>query len=272
MSKKGVRHSAIAFVMVMVCMLGVLYKPIIVQAERKDVDSIVYLTENSSVISSIWSCANGVAGKEILVYTGGDGLLSFSNKNYTSLTVDAREDFMETALLLTKESGLGSQIKNKMYNFIAEQDSTTSASVKLLRSDASTDFVKAASWFKPFGSVAGTLLGILALFIFMFVGLSIVFDIAYLVLPGFKVVVEKGESKRPRWISREAYSSAKDSEESISRSNGFKGSLGLYFKRRVPSIILMSIALSYLISGQIYDLIAFFIDSFSWVFDMSNWR
>lgn len=267
MNRVGIKRSVFSFIIIITCMLGVLYKPITVQAGREDVDSVTYIAENVPEVLSICSRANAVVGKEILVYTGNDGLLSFSNKTYTALTVDERRDFMESALLMTKESGLGSQIKNKVYNFIAEQDSTTSASVKLLRSDASTDFVKAAAIFKPFGSIVGVILGVLSLFIFMFIGLSILFDVAYLVLPGFKMVLEKGENKRPRWVSREAYASAKDSEESINSSEGFKGSMTLYFKRRIPSIVLMSVALGYLISGQIYDLIVFFIDSFSWIFE-----
>lgn len=266
MARVNIRNKLIAIMLTIIYVIGVL-NPITVQA-REDVDSIVYIAEDVPELVAICSNANGVVGKEILVYTGGDGLLSFSNKTYTSLTVDERKDFMESALLLTKESGMGSQIKNKVYNFIAGQDSTTSAAVKLLRSDASTDFVKAASIFKPFGSVAGVILGVLSLFIFMFIGLSILFDIAYLVLPGFKMVLENGEdSKRPKWVSREAYASAKDSEDSIYSRDGYKGSLTLYVKRRVSAIIIMSIALGYLISGQIYDIIVFFIDSFSWIFE-----
>lgn len=233
---------------------------------REDVDSVVYVSENQPEILSICSKANDVADEDILIYTGNDGLLSFSNKKYSDLTVDVRRDFMETALLSTKESGLGNQVKNKVYNFIAEQDTTTSAAVKYLRSDASTDFASAAAWFKPFGSVAGVVLGVISLFIFMFMGLSILFDVAYMVLPGFRVFVEGGKNERPRWVTREAYSAVKESEEGINHTE-YKSYMSLYFKRRVPSLILMSIALGYLISGQIYDIIVFFIDSFSWMFD-----
>lgn len=236
-----------------------------VYADRGEVDSIVYVGENQTEIVAICSAANGVANTDVLVYTGNDGLLSFSNNKYTKLPVDTRRDFMETALLSTKESGLGTQIKNKVYNFISEQDKTTSAAVKYLRSDISADFASAVSWFKPFGSMFGVVLGLLSLFIFMFIGVSILVDIAYMVLPGIRVMVEGGRSGRPKWVSREAYSAVMESEQSV-ESNGYKGYMSLYFKRRVPSILLMSIALGYLISGQIYDIIVYIIDSFSWIF------
>lgn len=232
---------------------------------RDEVDSISYIAENMPEILEICTVANAVAGDEILEYSGSDGLLSFSNKKYSSLDMDVKNDFMETALLLTKESNMGSQIKNKVYNFIANQDSATSAAVRFLRSDASTDFVSAAALFKPFGGAIGTALGFLALAIFMFIGFSILFDIAYLSLPLFRLALEKDRGRRPKYISREAYSAAIDSEESI-RSGHYEGSLSLYFKRRIPAIILISVAVGYLISGQLYDLVSWFIDSFSFMF------
>lgn len=237
----------------------------VVLADRSDIDSITYIGENQASVVAICSSANEVANSEILVYTGSDGLLSFSNKKYAQLTIDVRRDFMETALLSTKESGLGTQVKNKVYNFIADQDSTTSAAMRYLRSDASADFATASSWFKPFGSVFGIILGVLSLFIFMFIGISIMIDIAYMVLPGFRVLLEGGEDAKPKFVSPEAYSSIKESESSM-QSNDYKGYMSLYFKRRVPSVIIMAIALGYLISGQIYDIVVYLIDSFTWVF------
>lgn len=260
---KNIRLFRIFIVAVLVSLL--FCDTFVYASDRKSVDSVIYVGENKTELLSICSQANNKVDSKILKYTGNDGLLSFSNEKYTELTVNDREEFMEVALLATKESGLGDRIKNKVYNFIAEQDSTTSAAVKFLRSDASADFVEASSWFKPFGSVAGVVLGFLSLVIFMFIALSIVFDLAYMSLPGFRVVLDRGEKRRPRWVSREAYSAVIDSENSI--NDNYKGHMSLYFQRRVPSILLMAIALGYLISGQIYDIIVFFIDSFSWIFE-----
>lgn len=236
-------------------------------ASRSDVDSITYIAENQPEVATICSKANKVTdGVTVLVYTADDGMLSFSNKNYASLDMDTRREFMETALLTTKESGLGSQIRGKVYNFIADQDNTTSAAVKYLRSDASADFVAAASLFKPFGSLFGIILGVVSLFIFMFMGFSILADVAYMVLPGFRVFSDgKTGNDRPKWVSREAYSAVKESEESINRSN-YKSYMALYAQRRFTTLTIMAIALGYLISGQIYDFIVFLIDAFSWMF------
>lgn len=240
--------------------------PTTVSAARSDVDSITYIGTGQTVLVRICAQANDVVDEEILVYTGNDGMLSFSNKKYTALALDDRKKFMETALLGIKESGMNAQVKNRSYNFVADQDSSVSGAVKFLQSDTSADFASASAWFKPFGSVAGTLLGLLSLFIFMFLGLSIVIDIAYMVIPMFRVFVDGRVQERPKFISREAWSAVKESEQSIGSNSTYKGYMGLYLQHRSKTIIGMSIALSYLISGQIYDVIAFFIDSFGKIF------
>lgn len=231
-------------------------------ADRKDVDSVVFIAKNQTELLSICTTANNVAGKKILVYTGNDGLLTFSNSAYSELTVDIRRDFMETALLGVKESGIGSQMKNKVYNFIANQDTTTSAAMKFLRSDTSADFAKASAWFKPFGSTIGVVLGLLSLLIFMFIGLSTLIDIAYMSLPAFRLLVEGGKDGKPRLISVEAYTAVKESET----GTNYKGYMSIYFNRRIPSILIMSICLGYLISGKIYSIIVYIIDAFTWIF------
>lgn len=247
-----------------ISLLIISFNTVKVYANRSEVDSISYVGENQTTVLAICSSANRLVGRDILVYTSHDGLLSFSNRVYSELDTKEKRDFMETALLATKESGLGNQVKNKVYNFISEQDSTISASVKYLVSDASADFATASAWFKPFGSVFGVLLGVLSLLIFMFIGLSTVIDIAYMVVPGVRVLLEGGVSGKPKFVSTEAYSAIKESEEGM-RSNDYKGYMGIYFKRRLPSLFAMAIALGYLISGEIYSIIAYIIDAFSWM-------
>lgn len=247
------------FIYVMFSFLVFFIASVGVYADREDVDSIVYVSEGQTEIAGICSRANTEVGSSILVYTSDDGLLSFSNKKYSKLDMTEKRDFMEVALLTTKESGLGPQVKNKVYNFIADQDSTTSAAVKYLRSDASADFAGAVAWYKPFSSVFGVVLGLLSLFIFMFLGLSILIDISYMVIPGVKLLLESGREGKPKFVSPEAYTSLKESTE----SQGYRNYMSLYFSRRVPTILIMSIALGYLISGKIYDIIVFIIDAFT---------
>lgn len=249
-------------VVILIATLLLIYPSMCVKAERSDVDSVVTLETGLSGVSSICLQANNKVGQTILVYTGNDGLLSFSNKLYKEMETEDKREFMKTALEATKESSLGSQMQNKVYNFIAEQDDATTAAVKYLQSDTSADFVSAKAVIRPFSGPISTFMGVLCLLIFLFLGLSLLFDIAFIVLPGFRLIVERGEeNKKPFGVSREAYSTVYEIEKDMS----YKSEMVAYIKRRIPVIIIISICLGYLISGKIYDLIVFFIDAFSGV-------
>lgn len=226
-----------------------------------DVDAVVSITKNAGEVSSICNSSNALLmGKKVLSYNSAEGTLTFSNSNYSELDFNQRRLFMERALLSTKESHLGTQVKNKMYNFIAEQDSSVSAAMKFLKSDTSADFAEAKAWFLPFSSPISIVLGVLCLTIFVFMGASMVFDAGYMVLPGMQGILERGDpNKRPFGVSNEAWKATKKAEESDSDI----GVMGLYVKMRLPVILIVSLCLGYLITGKIYDILVYFIDAFS---------
>lgn len=244
--------------------ISIVSNSLIVFADRSEVDSMVHLGNKSgegAIIMSVCNKANATSGvsSSILVYTGADGILSFSNKLYKELSTDEKREFIETALLATRECSLSVTTKNKMYNFIADQDSTISSAVKYLSSDASADLATARMWFRPFSSGFGKVMGFFCLLIFLFLGSSVVFDISYLVLPGFQMLLERGSDKKPIFVSREAHEALKEVE---STQEG-KNIMSVYLKKRLGLIILISICLGYLISGQIYDLIVFIVEAFT---------
>lgn len=224
-----------------------------------EVDARKFIAKNNSTIGSIVEDANSVSGTTVMTYTESTGVVTFSNKTYKRLRTAVKEKFMKQALLSTKESGLDSQIKNRLYNFIADQDGTTAAAIKYLKSDTSADLVAAMTWLKPFTGVIGTILGFLCLLIFVMMSVSIVLDLAYIALPVVQVAVERGEpDNRPFYISREAWSAVRDCDRSVE----YKSVPATYLKRRAGSLILIAVCLLYLVSGQIYDLFAWIIDSF----------
>lgn len=256
------KRVCMVLLMFVLCFSNVL----IVHADRSDVDSVITLDTGLSSVSSICSQANSVVGENILVYTGNDGLLSFSNKIYSGLDVDTKKEFMRVALGATRESGLSTQMKNKVYNFISSQDTSVTAAIKYLQSDASADFVAAKAWFKPFSGAFGTIMGVLCLLSFLFMGMSMVFDLAYLALPGVQMVLERGEdNKKPFGVSKEAWNANREVEKEGSSAHNI---MVLYMKKRVPVIFLMSLCLGYVISGMIYDILIFIIDAFT----NAGWR
>lgn len=229
-------------------------------ADRSDVDATITMQPSQGEIASVCAQANATVGEDILVYTGDDGVLTFSNKLYSDLDMEEKREFMGVALAATKETSLGVQQQNRLYNFIYEQDNAVSAAVRYLQSDTSADFVAAKEWFRPFSSPLSTVMGVLCLLIFIFMGFSIIFDIAYLALPFFQGLLERGEErKRPIGVSREAWAANRE----VETDERHRGVFSIYLGKRIPAIILMSLCLGYVISGYIYDIVIYFIDAFS---------
>lgn len=250
----------------LVCVILVIVSVILLLSEpvfaSSDVDSVTTVVTGSAEVAKICSQANNSlgTGTKILNYNSSTGELSFSNSSYGVLDIEDKRVFMEKALSATKECNLGTQQKNKVYNFIAEQDSTISAAMKYLKTDTSADFVTAKAWFRPFSNPISSVMGILCLLIFIFMALSMVFDIAYLVLPGFQLILEHGEEhKRPFGVSKEAWKANREVEKSDNDSS----ILTVYLKKRIPVIFLVALCLGYLISGKIYDLFIWFIDAYN---------
>ena len=218
-------------------------------------------------IDSICVTANDEVGVAILhveaissASSGTGVILKFDNKEYSKLSAEDKRTFMEHALSATTKSGLGAKVKNKVYNFIASQDTAVTNALKYLQSDANADFVSAKKFFDPWSGVVGTIMGILCVAVFMFSGFSILFDMGYLILPGVRYLLERGEDNvKPFGVSREAYSAFKDSE----KSEEYKNVLSIYMKRRIGLIFTMCICIGYLISGQIFDIVMTIMDAFT---------
>lgn len=260
--KNTFKYIIVAIIMVLSCFMV----SFSVYAKDVSVDATITLQKSSAEVANVCSQANRSVdmkgSKAILSYStsSGQNVLKFSNKNYSTLKAEDKRTFMETALSATTKTGLTPKVKNKVYNFIASQDEPVTNAMKYLQTDSNADFVEAKKWFSPFSGVIGTILGVLCVAIFMFAGFSVIFDIVYLVLPGVQAVLERGEeNKRPFGVSREAYTALKDSE----KDNEYRNVIAIYMKRRLGLILLMSICLTYLISGKIYDVVMFFVDAFS---------
>lgn len=254
-SKKFTRGWLMAFLVILFIL-----NPIV--ANATGVDAVTTVMKNSAEISRICAVANDTCSKTILKYDASSGSLSFSNNTYSELTTSEKKEFMEVALLTTKESNLPTTQKNKVYNFIASQDTSVSSAIEYLKSDTSADLAEAKKWFRPFSGPISTVLGLFCIVITTGISLSVVFDICYLVLPGVQLILERGEvDKRPWGVSNEAWASQKEVESSTANMN--KSSIQIYLRKRLPVFFLVAIVLGWLISGKIYDMFIYFMDAFS---------
>ena len=130
------------------------------------------------------------------------------------------------------------------------------------------DFVTANAIYAPFSGILGTIMGIIAVVGMALLGVVLVADIFYIVIPPVRMLVSdeqtgdgrgrrKGASKI---FSNDAIYAIQVAEESNDAGGSKKQALGVYLKRRIPMLILLGICLLYLVQGQIYTFVGWVLD------------
>lgn len=230
-------------------------------------------TEDSGAVKTAMITANGIASRcgipkfngvcsNAKQFVGVDGTSIYINKQgYNKLSADEKQEVMAAALSCARNITT-TQLRLKVYNFIADQDTSTSSLVRQLSNDVDADFATAYSWFKPFSGGVSTFLGLMTLGIFITLTCMITVDLAYLVIPPFRQVLDKDGKEKPNFISNEAFKATLEAEKD---NLSYKSSMALYFKHKTVQLIVIAICLLYLVSGKIYSLVAWFIDAFSGV-------
>lgn len=181
---------------------------------------------------------------------------------YRGLNSEEKKAVMTAVLNTISNSDLPQNTRLRFYNFVSEQDESVSSLVRQLSNDVNADFATAYSWFLPFSGTVSTILGFLAIVIFVALGLMITVDLAYLTIPPFRSAIEKTDGSKPSWVSNEAYKATLEVEKGEGKA---KSTMGLYLKYKSTQMIILGICLLYLVSGKIYTLVAWIIDSFSGV-------
>lgn len=231
-----------------------------------EVDAVKYIEKNAAEIMALVSRAEQMGYPGILSYDGATGNIYFSNKNYNDLDTEDKTRFMEETLGFVRECGLSAQSKNRLYNFIEDQDGTVAAAIRFLSSNTSADFVTASNWLRPFTGGVSTFLGIMCLIIFISMSISVVIDCAYLTLAAVEAILDRDDpNKKPLLVSREAWKSKREADS----SNNYVSPMPLYFKRRIVMMVISGVCLLYLISGQIYDIMNWLVDSFGRMFGIN---
>lgn len=193
--------------------------------------------------------------------TGSDMTVTFVMSDYRNLPQEDKQKVMSIILNDIQDSRVSASNRTKLYNFIADSDTAVSSLVRQLSNDVTADFASAYAWFKPFSGWLGTLLGLFAIGIFILLAFSIVVDIAYLTIPFIQWFLSKSSDEaKPSLISQEAWSATKEAESKAGQME--RSPLGVYFKLKVKEYIILGICLLYLISGEIYTLVAYLVDYF----------
>ena len=184
--------------------------------------------------------------------------ISINNNVYSKLQQVDKQEFMSICLNEVQNSDISNINKTKIYNFFVNSDPSIAGLVRQLSSDVRVDMPSAYALFKPFSGPLGILLGCITIVIFALLGISIVVDIAFITIPGVQWILTKPakDGGRPMWISLEAWDSVKVAE------TAHISALGVFFKKKTGQIMILSICILYLVSGNIFALVARIVDYF----------
>lgn len=143
-----------------------------------------------------------------------------------------------------------------------------SSMLAALMSDVKPNYATANRIFTPFQGVIGTILALLSIIVMALVGVTMALDICYITIPAFQLAMNgegdggdgKGKSKIGGIISADAKAASSEKDNGNCTS---KEALGKYFKTRVFGLVLLGICLLYLVNGQIYTFVSWFINLLS---------
>lgn len=184
---------------------------------------------------------------------------------YNKLANSEQQKIMQRALDAIYESDVSRINRNKIYNELCALDTTTSSLVRQLSDDVHADFYTAYSYFKPFSGPIGTLLGILTIAIFTFLGLTIVIDIAYITIPFVQELLGRlSKGEKIKCVSLEAANAVKEAESKSGQE--YINPLGVYLKSKTRQYVAIAICILYLVSGNLFSFLASFIDYFTGIF------
>lgn len=135
--------------------------------------------------------------------------------------------------------------------------------IPVLMSGTKPDFISAMKIYAPFQSPMGTVMGVLALVLFSLLTFSTLIDLFFIGVPLFNMMVLGDGKEKPAIVSPAAYKAYLEelgNNGSVGGGTGsgkvaFKNAVGIYFKHRTVTLVLIFISLLYLVSGKIWDLV-----------------
>ena len=227
-------------------------------------DPMIKLTDEN--IPTVVTKANAVsldkAGVLVLGYkvTNKEGIFFFKSVNYNKLSYKDKKEFMTVTLRSIRETITSPLARSKAYTFIEERDGDMAAAIKLVADETTADLYGAKTLLSGVLNKIGVIMGIISIMIFSLMALTMVMDLAYIVIPGIRLFLDRDNgNKRPFLVSNEAWKSVRDSEKAgVSTS-----SLGIYFKRRVVLLFILSIMLMLIVTGKMYELMGWIVGTFS---------
>lgn len=211
-----------------------------------------------------------------------DGSGDFINESvFSTLTSGAKQQFLKDELAIasamaadtksgTTTHGVTDDTVTSMTNVLQQKSGMGAQLIATLLQDVKPDFVTANRILKPFNGVMGTIMGVLSIGMIALLGGHMALDLAFINNPSVEMMFGGAESggdnkegfNKNKLISRTARYAVKVAE-SGGENGGRKSATWAYFGAQWKELLCLCIAILYLVSGNIYSLIAQIIDLFS---------
>lgn len=262
----GQRYKRFALqVGVVVMLLPFLFCEIVFGAEVNP--TIVLEVSNSTAVESAVELCNKYSEEignfryiNVKSIEGKKTQVNVNTDQYKELTTEEKKLLMSYALNSIYASNIAKRERSRLYNFVAEQDTATSALVRELSNNTNADISTALSLYDRIAPIVSAILGVITVAIFVLLTIGMLMDIFYMTIPAIRLFLNTKDGEKPSIISNEAFMAIKEAESS---TEVYKSCLGVYFKMRVKMLVILGVCLAYLIRGQIFYLVGWFIDAVS---------
>ncbi len=260
-----------------------------VQRIQKAVGKGVAITPNAKDSGSMKSVANNVyttQGGGTIVYTSlvnpDTGLPNAEFENLTSKSKELLLKDMYSIARATQEADRGNIADSTVNTWLTSLENTNGIGTKLLSTvlaDSKPDFVSAQRILSPFNGPVNTAIAIVAILTMSLLGLTMALDLFYINIPAVRLLLDpdgsagsgngRGDHKgKMKLISHEAVTAVQQAEGGSGSGKSQGGSenkiaSGIYLKHRVFGLVAVGLCLLYLVQGQIYTFVSWFLDLFS---------
>lgn len=152
------------------------------------------------------------------------------------------------------------------------QDGVGSRLISTLMANTKPDFASANRIYQPFSGTVGTVLGLVAVLLMAALAIVMVLDLSYIAIPFVRNLLDGGSSDngnssggiKSKFVSWEAYNAVQQVEAGGGNSGNGGGdnktAVGIYFKKRIIMLLILGLCLLYLVQGEIFTMVGWFMD------------
>lgn len=181
----------------------------------------------------------------------------FNQDAYDVLSVVQKKEFIKSIVAKCKSADcvLNATQRQQAYNFLVSvDDSYINAAVADMLNTNNNNLLFAITKMEPVFRVLNLIFGFLVIVILLLTASVTILDICYMSLPISQTMSK--DDKKPKFISNEAFKALQTSIET--KENIY----GLYFKKRVLSLILIFVCIAIIISGRLGDFVTTLVGMF----------